>query len=124
MNHVSFLEWLTSLLLKTTHYFLKCFYLIVYSFNVPPVEVYGLGLWVHFHVCWMQEVTSPRLPHDGWCLCLPWRGLLLSLFTKTKSQRTSKPVALCSKNGWEIFMNEAVKFIKLLVLGICSPWKL
>lgn len=66
------------------------------------------------------EAASRRL-----CLCLPWRELSLSLFTKTKLQCTSKSVVLrCCNNGWEIFMNEAVKLLKLLVLGICSPWKL
>lgn len=80
MNHVSFLEWPTSLLFKTTHYFLKCFYLIVYSFNVQPTEVYGLGLWVRFHVCWMQEVTSPRLPHDSWCLLTLERAFAVPVY--------------------------------------------
>lgn len=68
MSHVSLLGWLISLLLKTTRYFLKCyFYLLVYSFNVTCslVGVYGFGLWVRFYVCWMQEVTSRRLPHDN-----------------------------------------------------------
>lgn len=42
------------------------------------------------------------------------------MFTEIKS-RTSKPVALwCYNDGWEIFVNEAVKFLKLVVFGICS----
>lgn len=68
MSHVSLLEWLISLLLKTTHYFMKCyFYLLVESLNVTRclVGVYGFGLWVHFYVYWMQEVASRRLPHDN-----------------------------------------------------------
>lgn len=52
---------------------------------------------------------------------VPLRGLYLSVFTETKFQCSSKPVALwCCNNGWEIFMNGAVKFLKLLVLRICS----
>lgn len=47
------------------------------------------------------------------------------MFTEIKSQCTSELLALrCCDNGREIFMNGAVKFLKLSVLGICSPWKL
>lgn len=65
MSHVLLLSgWLTSLLRKTTHCFLKCFYVVVvYSFDVSCnlVGFIFLALGFIFTVCWMQEVTSCSL---------------------------------------------------------------
>lgn len=82
------------------------FMVLVFGFIFTCV---GCKKWLHRDCLTTVEVSLLTLE----------RAFAVPVY-KNQITATSKPVTLCYKNGWEIFMNEAVKFIKLLVLGNCK----
>lgn len=96
MSHVLLLSgWLTSLLRKTTHWFLKCFYVVVYSFdgscNLVVFISWPLGSFLP--VYWMQEVTSCSL-------CLMRLEVSLLTFERAVDPSLQKPSLSVPLSQW------------------------